>query len=206
MSLYIYIYIYANIFVILVCSGIYMLSNISSSRYLFNMVTSLLLLSAYYINNYNNKYLKTISFILVLITGIYFAREALSTYPKSLYNKQIIGEVVDMLEERDLNYGYTVNPLYNKQIDTYTNEGIYTSLAGWNENENKFFVVNTRVYSEDLKKPDNVDRFFILCEEMNNPIFLEHCKEVILFYNNMNLGLGIYVFDIENWDDVMTEG
>lgn len=161
------------------------------------------MMCGYYLLSNRKNYLNVIILFVSIVCLLFSVNKTFVIYPNSFSNKQTIIDIAEELESEDLSYGYTNCMLVDKQLDLCTNEKIYTVMTVYNETQHKFEINKTRCFSYDLKKPEGVNRLFVICSETNDENIADNYEEKIFIGNFTYPDLCIYIFDIAKWDTII---
>lgn len=194
------IFLISNMVVILVSLMQYCFSKQSVYRYLFNVILSLFLVFAYaFIHYLKFDKRNTMLSCLVIFVLLFTVKDTLINFPQSIRQMNNINQVAkDILDEK-MYYGYTLS-MYNKQLNLFTNNEVFTSALCYDDKLDKFYVEEEFTYSFEHEKPKNIDKFFILVDEGKERNLEDYCINK-KYYDSLNLT--VFTYDMNDWDKVM---
>lgn len=194
------IFLISNMIAILVSLMQYWFSAESVFRYLFNAILSLFLIFAYAMIHYLKIDKRNVVFsCLVIFVLLFTVKDTLINFPQSIRQMNNFNEVAkDMLDE-NMNYGYTYS-MYNKQLNLFTNNEVFTSALCYDDKLDKFYVEEEFTYSFEHEKPKNIDKFFILVDEGKERSLEDYCINK-KYYDS--LSFTVFTYDINDWDKVL---
>ena len=203
------IFLYAHLLVLAVCFGEYLLVETTVLRYLFNGVMSLFCLGAWFLVRLpENLRIRPVAVMLaftVLMTG----KTIFVTYPYGKAQEQKFAEASALLDEHDLTIGYSFT-MHMEPMELYVNGRQRVNCITYKVSEERWFVNNDRVYRYELYRPEGIRQFYVLAENggardelqtRRGEELLTQCKKKI-----RNETFTLYIFDIEQWDDVFLAG
>jgi len=186
------------VFVCIICMGMYSITTISNSRYLFNITTSFLMMFAFNYDYLDNSRLNAFYKLSILGLAVLLLFRNTYTYIKgnNEYKKDL--EIIKTLENNDLSIGFAKysNPYYvlsNGEIK-FINILVNESISVYNVNETSFFDDN-----------DSYDKFFIMIDQDEFNDLNTEARDFLINNYLETLEVNnyiIYIFDIKNWQAV----
>ena len=196
----------ASFTMILISLAQYVVFRRVTQRYLFNGILCVFLLLAVLFTDRLEKTGKmTGVYVLFLFVLMYTGKMLVFTYPESRQNEAVYRETYKYLKEKNLTYGYTVGRNY--QVINLYSEGEYKVYkVDFDEEADRYYISYDRIYLDELKKPEGIDRFYIIRNTPNDTeksrfVLLENTYSEKTIIGNNN----IYVYPIEDWEKVMIE-
>ncbi len=194
----------SNLFIILISLVQFALVTTSSLRYLFNGVLSVFIICAYRFTRFTGKGGGAVPLIpLIILVAVMSVKMVAYTYPHESGIKKGFEQVSDVLKQEGLSYGYAMNR-YWTTLDVVSEGSCSTSIIAADVKTEKLVVRKDRVYLEELKKPEGIDRYYIIAfgqELEDNEEYLSGWTECQKVWN-----ANILIYDFASWDDMFVEG
>lgn len=209
LDFYDFFFLMCNVVLMLICYTQFILSRESVQRFLFNGLLSMFVLSGLWFcidkkSSKNVLYTGILFFLLSALT----MKQVLITYPAGQKNKHHMEEMIEVLTNNNLSFGYTFSPSkYWKQANLLSNGDLNSLPIGFIKETQKFYinVDSRRYYIEELEKP-KVPQYYIFVHQK----FIDD-EEVYIFLANTvsdaekeivtSDGI-IYIFKIDKWDNM----
>ena len=189
-------------FVAAVCLAQFVLMESSTLRYLFNAILCLFIVFAYLFTKYIKKKEDVIALLLLFCFVIYMCAESvLYTFPRGQEKRSEMEAISDLILDEGLTRGYICSR-YWKVLDI-TSEGKCCNTTVCVDREKKTVSIEKdRIFSSELEKPDDTDRFYIVTKQSS----FEEDSEILAGWSRKIPVSDVYVliYDIDCWDSLFT--
>ena len=190
------------ILVLLLCLGQYVFFKASAERYLFNGILSLFLICALSVTDHAEGLSRYLLLPLCVFVLLMSGKMLFHTLPSGKEKLAVYEKISDFLVENDLFFGYSIYRKYTV-LDVLSDGRIHDLKIYYDKDTGHFRIDRDRIYLDEEKKPQDLNRFYILKNTVSNS---ENADEILLENTCRNKfvidELTVYVFDITDWDSV----
>ena len=195
----------ANMMNVLIAVSQCVLFTTSAERYLFIGTISMFFFTAVGLLDVMKKEKGNMILIPVICLALLFSAKLAGDIRAGEQRKASLENACRALDEEGLPYGYVIGRYYKVLELVSHGENRNTSII-FDEDKEKFYIEYDRIYLEELEKPEDLARFYVLregeydAEDPENMLLETVCRDKMTVDQ-----FTIYIFDIADWDKLFVK-
>ena len=195
----------ANMMNVLIAVSQCVLFTTSAERYLFIGTISMFFFTAVGLLDVMKKEKGNMILIPAICLALLFSAKLAGDIRVGEQREASLEKACHALDEEGLPYGYIIGRYYKVLELVSHGENRNTSII-FDEDKGKFYIEYDRIYLEELEKPEDLARFYVLregeydAEDPENMLLETVCRDKMTVDQ-----FTIYIFDIADWDKLFVK-